>query len=686
MKKIFLKTVLIILMLPHLAFAQSTEIDSLKSLLNRPDDSLKVRLLLKIYEEYEQGKILLGKEYLDHAVEISEELNIELLKANVLLKYGNFYNITGDFESAIVYMTKAKGIFEEGGYFSGVGSAYNNLGSTYEKLGKYDEAMDNLIKALNIYESQFDSLNTAKSLLNLGLLYSRQEDYVKSLELYNKSLEIREKLGDKDGIALLYNNMAIVNYYLEDFDNVRSYFEKAYEIYVELGNVRRQLMALSNIAEIHNIIGQKEKALATYFKILELDTELGHKGELAQTHYQIGSIYESRNDFRNAKKHFYLSLEIAQKIGAQVDIRDAYGQLMEIFKIEKKFEKALEYNELYLAINDSIFNVEKSRQIQEIETKYETKKKEQQIINLENEKIIKDLIIKKQRNVSVFLIAGFVFVLIFILTLFVQIKRIRKANTILAYQKSQITESIEYASRIQTAILPPGDYITSVIPEHFILYKPRDIVSGDFYWITHKDGKTIVAAVDCTGHGVPGAFMSMLGFAFLNEIVNTNDDLSAGEILNQLREYVKKSLHQTGKDDEAKDGMDIALCIIDIDKRKLQYSGAYNPLYLIRNNNFISLMADRMPIGIHIAEKESFTNHEMDIQKGDVIYIFTDGYIDQFGGPESKKYRLSPFKEMLMKITNKPMSEQKEILEVEFNMWKGKIEQIDDVLVMGIKI
>ena len=223
------------------------------------------------------------------------------------------------------------------------------------------------------------------------------------------------------------------------------------------------------------------------------------------------------------------------------------------------------------------------------------------------------------------MLSGFVSILIFLLILFYQIKKIRRAKDLLAFQKKQITDSIEYASRIQTAVLPPGEYISKLIPEHFILYKPRDIVSGDFYWITHKDEKIVIAAVDCTGHGVPGAFMSMLGFAFLNEIVNKNTELKASTILNQLRDYVKESLHQTGKDDETKDGMDIALCIIDPENLRLQYSGAYNPLYLIRNDNFISLKADRMPIGIHIIEKESFTNHEIDIQTGDVVYMFTDG-------------------------------------------------------------
>ncbi len=683
MKRVFL---FLLLLFPGILFSQTTEIDSLKLLLNRQDDSVKVHILIDIYENYEQGKILLGKEYLDQASKIAGKLDNELLKATVLLNLGKFYNITGNFEKAISQMNKSKEICEKENYFKGVGSAYINLGNTYEKQGKYNEAMDCLIKALSIYETTDDSLSIAKTYLNLGLLYFRQNDFSKSMELYNKSLVIRKKIDDKAGMALLYNNMAIVNYYLEDYDNVRSYFENAYEIYVELGHLRQQLMTLSNLTEILNILGQKEKALNSYYKILELEKELGHKGEQAQTYILIGDLYKSRGDMENAKKHLYLGLEIAKEVGALVEIGDVYYILSQIYKDEFNYKKALEYHELFFAINDSLFNSEKSRQIQEIETQYETKKKEQQIKNLENEKTIKDLKIKKQKNFSIFLLSGFVSIFIFLLILFSQIKRIRKRNSLLAYQKKQITDSIEYASRIQTAILPPADYILRVIPEHFILYKPRDIVSGDFYWITHKDDKIIVAAVDCTGHGVPGAFMSMLGFAFLNEIVNKETELKANSILNQLRDYVKKSLHQTGKEDEAKDGMDIALCIIDPDKQKLQYSGAYNPMYLIRGEDFISLKADRMPIGIHIIEKGPFTNHEIDIQKGDIIYIFTDGYIDQFGGPNSRKFKLVPFQELLISIKDKSMSEQKEILEEEFFKWKGDHDQIDDILVMGIKI
>jgi len=258
---------------------------------------------------------------------------------------------------------------------------------------------------------------------------------------------------------------------------------------------------------------------------------------------------------------------------------------------------------------------------------------------------------------------------------------------VLAKQKQEITDSIHYASRIQAAVLPPKEFINKILPEnYFILYKPRDIVSGDFFWIAQKDNKTIITVADCTGHGVPGAFMSMLGISFLNEIVNSNNISNADEILNKLREHVIKALHQTGETGENKDGMDIAMCVIDFDTQKLQFAGAYNPLYLVRNDELLHFKADKMPIGIYFKGDKAFSCQEIDIEKGDSIYVFSDGYVDQFGGEDNSKFKSKQFKQLLIDIQKHSMSDQKEILDKTIENWKGKNEQIDDILVMGIKL
>lgn len=289
---------------------------------------------------------------------------------------------------------------------------------------------------------------------------------------------------------------------------------------------------------------------------------------------------------------------------------------------------------------------------------------------------------------------------------------IQRKNVILEEQKNDlfisnvnITASITYAKRIQQALLPSKDLFLKAFPESFIFYKPKAIVSGDFYWISSFNSEnaevsfvdnalTLVAVADCTGHGVPGAFMSMLGMSFLSEILQNlkiyNQTITAAEILEQLRCKVKNALGQTGKENEAKDGMDIALCIIDKKNNKLQYAGAFNPLFVIRKtedtSELIELKADRMPIGIYYNEKDCFTNQELDIKKGDSLYLFSDGYIDQFGGDPIGKLKIKNFKQLIIELSKEPMEKQRELLKVHFNNWKQTHEQIDDVTVVGFKI
>jgi len=266
---------------------------------------------------------------------------------------------------------------------------------------------------------------------------------------------------------------------------------------------------------------------------------------------------------------------------------------------------------------------------------------------------------------------------------------IREQRDQIAEQKQSIEDSILYASRIQRAILPSHDLAQEILPDYFILFRPRDIVSGDYFWMNKIGGKTIVVAADCTGHGVPGAFMSMLGVSFLNEIVLKENIVEPHLILNKLRNRVKKTLKQEGKEGEAKDGMDIALVVFDETQKKLYFSGAYNPVLIYRGEELIEIKADRMPIGIYIKEKESFTLNEFDYQSGDTFYIFSDGYPDQFGGPKGQKFRIKTMKALIASIQDKPMSEQKEILNKTIEEWMAETEgqeQIDDMVVIGVRL
>lgn len=265
-------------------------------------------------------------------------------------------------------------------------------------------------------------------------------------------------------------------------------------------------------------------------------------------------------------------------------------------------------------------------------------------------------------------------------------EKVRERTAEIAAQKEEITSSIEYASRIQLAMLPVTNIFAETFPDYFIIFKPRDIVSGDFYWVGEDENNIFLTVADCTGHGVPGAFMSTLGISILNEIITHNKDLQANSFLNLLRGQIKTMLHQTGKVGETADGMDISLCVIRKDRQLLQYAGAYNSLYLYSQGEVMELKADRMPIGIHYGEEVSFTNHEMKIKKGDVIYLSSDGLTDQFGGPEGSKFKKAQFKKLLSEIHNRPLTEQRKLIELEFMKWKGNNEQVDDVTVVGVRI
>jgi len=258
-------------------------------------------------------------------------------------------------------------------------------------------------------------------------------------------------------------------------------------------------------------------------------------------------------------------------------------------------------------------------------------------------------------------------------------------EALIEYQK-ELLASIKYASIIQRAVLPDKKMLDATLGDYFIFFKPRDIVSGDFYYCSRKEENVVIAAGDCTGHGVPGALLSIMGISFLNEILSERFTLKASTILNLLRERVMKVLHQKGYDDENKDAIDMALCVINFEKKTLQYAGAYNSLYHIRKKVLTEIKADKMPVGINAIEEESFRNNTLKLEKGDMIYIFSDGFADQFGGPQGKKIMYGPFKALLTEISVYPTGLQRNKVEEYLLDWKKKESQVDDILVFGVKI
>jgi serine phosphatase RsbU (regulator of sigma subunit) len=250
-----------------------------------------------------------------------------------------------------------------------------------------------------------------------------------------------------------------------------------------------------------------------------------------------------------------------------------------------------------------------------------------------------------------------------------------------------ITDSIKYAKRIQEAFLPTVENISTHLKNAFVIYKPKDIVSGDFYWIEKKENKILFAVVDCTGHGVPGAFMSIIGFNGLNQVVNEYNYTKPSEILTHLNKNISNTLRQKVEDSKIRDGMDVAICSLDLENYTLEFAGAFSPLFIVRNGEVLKTKGDKHPIGNFVgAEDFEFTNHELKLLPHDKIYIFSDGFVDQFGGPGGKKLKYNAFRNLLTDNHQKPMAEQKEVINAFFEHWRSGYEQIDDVCMIGVSV
>ena len=584
----------------------------------------------------------------------------------------------------------------------------NNVGAAYKNLGEYDKAIEYYQENLKIQEQLGNLYSMAQSKANIANVYYAFElDYEKVLEYYNESLEHLNEyltqnpdhLQGKQLLAGIYLNIGIAYKEIEDDDMAIENFQLALDLYTDIDNKVGIANTLNSIGLVYLAAGSYQEALDASLNALEVYREIGQRKEEAGALKNIGHIFYEWKRFSEALDYMNQSLDISRELDLKREMFDVYKDMSMVYRDIGDYRQALQNYELYNSLKDSSIREENLQAISELETKYETERVERENAELNFQNQLQEAGLKRQRIILFSVIGISVIILGFGFITYRQYQAKKKANVLLNeqnieikqqrdqifQQKQEITDSIHYASRIQEAILP-RETMLNKLQDHFILFKPRDIVSGDYYWMTLKDNKTIVAAADCTGHGVPGAFMSMLGISFMNEIVNKSDTTQANEILNQLRSHVVESLGQTGEEGEQQDGMDLALCVIDMKAKKIQYSGAYNPLYLIRNNELIEYKPDKMPIGIHREKKEAFTNRLIDVEIGDALYMFSDGYVDQFGGPRQKKFMSKSFKELLLQINSKPMEEQREILNTTIEDWMGQVEQIDDILVMGMRI
>lgn len=650
--------------------------------------------------------------------------------AYVYNQIGQLYYQIADYKKSIDFYTKEIQIKESLNDPKGLAIAYYNFGNTYTNIGNYQQALEQYRKALEIFEKIHYSDGVAYSCNGIGMVYENlsqsalatkenETNYNKALEYYQRALSIFKQLGYKNeegssiqNIANAHSRLA-TNKFVEQFGeewedslykikqrDILAAFENALDSYNQSLNIFTETENEAEIARVNINLGSTyswardwSKADSYINKGLQLARKNNLQYEVTAALYALGESQFRQRNLKSAETTFLECAKLSSDLGLKETLRYCYEKLSELYELNDNTTTAFFYHKMATKIKDEVFSEKSQKIITEMQTKYETEKKEQENKLLKNEAELQESIIQRQKLMIIGAIVGAILILMVALLMFKMFRDKQKANQILeekneliTKQKQEITDSIKYASRIQKAVLPSTALISDAIPEHFVLFMPRDIVSGDFYWMTSKMDKIVLVAADCTGHGVPGAFMSMLGVSFLYEIVNKENILQPSEILNRLRNHIKTTLSQTGKFDEQKDGMDISLCVIDKQCMRLEWAGAYNPLYQIRGGELREYKADKMPVAVHLNDHMSFTNHEVEIQSGDSFYMFSDGYADQFGGDEGRKFMSKKFKELLTTIYDKSMEDQREILQSAHFNWKGEHEQVDDILVVGFRI
>lgn len=666
-------------------YSQNREIDSLEKLvaLKQSKDTFRVNILNELAVQYRRSDPIKSNEYANEAIRLSREI---------------FYS-------------------------PGESMGYNNLGVNNTQEGNYAEALSNILEALKIREGEKDLAGIAACYVNLGNIFYAQEKFNEALEYQEKALKIRMKGNDNSDIAVSYNNIGNIYYRMNDPGKSLENHLRAIDIREKINDKKGLSMSYHNLASIYNSKNFHEKALEYHFKALQIRFELNDKYGMAISYINISTIFDVKNQHKTAFNYLGKADSLAKNLNSKDLLFKINEALAKTYYKTGDFKRAYEYHLNFSNYKDSVFNEKSGKQIAEMQTKYETEKKQREIelLNLKNEQ--QSVVAKseaEQQRLILYSVSGLlILVLSFSIYAYRSYLQKQAANLVLAgknkiieEKKKEITDSINYAKKIQQAILPPQENLNYFLPESFIFFKPKDIVSGDFYFFSrkvitpptnknHKEELIFIAVADCTGHGVPGAFMSMIGSEKLSKAVENNHE--PGDILSALNLGIKNSLRQSEKMDlkhegnfstsVVKDGMDIALCSItpflnEDNKAKVSYAGANRPIWIIRNGAPLieEIKATKNAIGGFTSDDQIFENTNIYLSKGDSIYLFSDGFADQFGGENGKKLTTKKFKELLIAISGLPMADQKNQLNAFADNWKAGREQIDDVLVIGVKI
>ena len=678
-------------------------------------------------------------EYLKKSLEYKQMYNDSAGIAKTLQNIGTIFFNENKYYKALDYYTQSSEIKLAIGDSLTISTVYSNIGLAYKKMYNYEYAIKYFLKSLRISHNVGYKKQEALVYNNLASAYEEWSELDSSNVFYKdkvveysiKSIDICKAIEDYEGLINAYKNFGM--YYIDqkEHDKAMGYLKKCLTYTVRYNYKVKEAAVYVGVANIYMSKKENDKVLHFLNKSLKILESNPDNSVYTSVYYQLAQFYYAEDKLKKSKEYALKALSLSTNSNDYGFTKKIYNVLFLIYYSTRDYRMAYNYHVKYTHLKDSIFNTKTKNTILQLQTLYKTNEQKQEIklLNTKNELNeiqlkAEKLKLRQQKIITIGLLLIVFLVLGFIYILYKQIKQKNRANRLLSEknnkiyaqkseieiqlkvikkQNTEITDSITYARLIQDAILPSVDILETFFKDYFVLFEPKSIVSGDFYWFAKYNNKIIITAVDCTGHGVPGAFMSMLGISFLNEIVGNNKELNSSEILNKLREQVIFALSQKDDSSMQRDGMDISLSIIDVDNKTIDFAGAYNPLFILTKNNaeiensigssvtanddfkLIELKADRMPISIS-RKMDGFNSTTIKYNSGDKLFMFSDGYVDQFNHKTLKKYKKSRFKQMILDSSSSSVGEQGDIFKDNLKDWKRDTEQTDDILVMGVEL
>ncbi len=709
----------------------SQNIDSLKQQLEvLPDGEEKVKTIDKLITYYHLLDIEEVIDYGTKGIKLSQELNFTKAEASLNVNIGNALMYNDQQQKAKPYYERAIYLSNISGNKETLAKAYNNIGIVYDEEGKADKALQFYQRSYKLKMELGQNQSAKSTIMNIGGIYFFKGYYHKALKSFLESEKISTEIKDTLGMAHSAMNVYVVYQKLEryeeaikkvrtainyliavkqekflsevyqkismskislgELDSAEYYLKKGLQI-AEIANDSSGLsMVYNSMASLYIQKREYKEGLFWAEKTREIREARQDVLNYPTMYGVFAEIYYGMNDLEKAEEYINKAIESSKNIYRNEALIEIYQSASAIYEEKKDYKKALEYFVLYDELEDSIQGTGMLKRVNELELQNERERQHVIVNLLEKEKQLKEMQLKKNQYTIWSVSAGLFVVLFFLFIVFRNYKQKQKANIEISNQKNiieeknkDITDSINYASRIQSTILPDSKIFTTYFSDSFVFYRPKDIVSGDFYFAEEKDDKVYFAVVDCTGHGVPGALVSVFGYNGLRRCINEYNLSKPADILDKLSSIVEESFKTEGK--EVADGMDLALCVYDKKTKLVEYAGANNPLWVHQNEDIVQIKGDKQPVG-HYHNRKPFTNHVINLNAGDSLYLFSDGFADQFGGEKGKKFKYSQFRQMVLDNVSKPMSEQKIIIGQAFEKWKGNLEQVDDICILGIRI